>query len=326
MSEPTVPQRPAPGGAYRLSAVTISLAGPAAASPAVTSLAIPLLRKARALGVTSFDLSDAPFPALAEQTIARAFPEEDPDLVVIIGWPALPGEDGRARIPVGIATHSVESREVGPAIEESLLRLGGRRRVVVDWNPARTGPGGATVVPGPLERLRSDGRIVDVAVRLRPDAGVRPADVTGLCSGSLSLLDLALVNEVRRAATPSGFALLARDVFAGGALDGTLLGGPFSGRGPAGPPAPLAALHARLDPILRLGFLTRGRSRTLAQAALQFALHWPWVLTAVVPLPSPERLETVLRMPSGPGLNDTELAEIGVVAPPVDPGPRAEPE
>jgi aryl-alcohol dehydrogenase-like predicted oxidoreductase len=69
----------------------------------------------------------------------------------------------------------------------------------------------------------------------------------------------------------------------------------------------LRQLHRDFDPVLRLGFLTDSRERTLAQASLQFLFHWPWVASVLVPLPSPERLEEFLAASSRPPLTDEEV-------------------
>ncbi|MGP8077260.1 MAG: hypothetical protein ACLQD8_09380 [Thermoplasmata archaeon] len=308
MPAPSVPQRFAPGGAYSLSAVTFSIRPQDAVSVGWPSMAVPLLRRARSLGVTTFDLSEASLPALAEEILVDAFPEEDPAVVALLSSPLRPREKGRRPGP-----SDPESADgPRPPLEGSLRRLGGRFRVVVEWDPAGEGAGDLLAPPESLLRLREEGRIDDIALRLSPGTGVPPGTKRALRTAPLSLLDLEVVNSVRRSGGPPAFALIARDAFAGGALDGSLLGGALSARGPTAPPPSLADLHGRLDPILRLGFLTRARSRTLARAALEFVLHWPWVLTAVVPLPPPERMGAVLEAAGGAEFTEEELRRIGV--------------
>lgn len=324
MAEVIVPERRAPGGGYSLSAITISLATGVGAPPLGTPLAVPLLRKARALGVTVFDLSGTRSSALAEETIVRAFPQRDPELTVLL---APFGDDRGERRSPGSSDRGPPSPEPTPAsiaLERSLERLAGRYRVIVHGaGPAdqpQTPPGAA---PWLLD-LRREGRILDVISPLRAGPDERLPRTAGLCSASLSLLAPRVAEMVRRNGAPEQFGLVARDVFAAGALDGSLLGGPLGARGPNAPPLTVAELHGHLDPVLRLGFLTRDRRRTLVQAALGFALQWPWVLTAEVPLPPPERLEAVLKGAASPGLSEAELVELGLSPAPDTPREASE--
>ncbi|MFY9716918.1 MAG: hypothetical protein WAK40_03160 [Thermoplasmata archaeon] len=308
MNDHQVPQRIAPGANYSLSEVTISIDPPGPAAPGWASMAVPLLQKARSVGVTTFDLTGASPAALAEEIFLRAFPYRDPELVAIVGY----GERATPR-PRGLSrSASGSGAPADPPIEGTLGRLGDRCRTIVEWSPPeRSGPE-ALRIPEPLVAMHGDGRILDVVV---PYAAREVAGPAPFRSGPLSLLDLEIVNSVRRGELPTGFSLIARDVFASGSLDGSLLAGSPLSRGPAEPPPSLGTLHARLNPILRLGFLTHGTGRTLAQTALRFALHWPWVRSAVVPLPSPERFGTLFGAARGPELSEEEIDRIGVERP-----------
>jgi aryl-alcohol dehydrogenase-like predicted oxidoreductase len=82
---------------------------------------------------------------------------------------------------------------------------------------------------------------------------------------------------------------------------------------PEARPADMRRLRREFEPVLRLGFLTEGGRRTLAQAALRFVLRWPWVVTCVIPLPPPERFEEILGFGSAPEISDEELARLGLV-------------
>ena len=301
MSEPPiVPQRSPPAGGLSVSAISLSVHARWAGGSAVPPLLEPMLRRARELGVTCFDLVDAPHPALAAEALARAFPSDDPQLVVVVPDPEPDATAFRPRSPV-------DRRATGGAplasVEELLERLGPHRRVVLE----RTRTAHPRALPPPRKATAS---VVGVAERIdaerwRSDPGLR-----GLCSGRLSIVEPDLVEVAEGMPAVPQVALLARDVWATGALDGSLLD-PTPLAGPGAGPVDIAALEARLGPVLRLGYLTRGRSRTLAQAAIQFVLRWPWVLSAVVPLPPPERLDSVLRAASLGTFTDEDLRGLG---------------
>jgi len=318
VSELRVAQRPFPGAAYTLSEIAVAIDPPGPTSPGWASMAVPLLRKARAAGVTTFDLAATVSPRLAEEIFVRAFPERDPALVAIVG-----AEDRSAhRHPAPARGAGSSAVSADRPVEGTLARLGDRCRAIVEWDPADRGGTGGSRPPEALEMLRRSGRVLDIAVPIRTGKTHGDSGPAALRSGALSLLELDIVNAARRAETPAGFSLLARDVFASGSLDGTLLAGSPLSRSPAEPPTSLATLHARLDPVLGLSFLTERTGRTLAQAALQFALHWPWVRTAVVPLPTPERFSSIVGAPRGPPLTEEDLLRIGV-EPSAGPPPSA---
>lgn len=305
-----IPRRTGPDGSYSISCLTVSLSDPLGAVPLATRSVVTALRHARSLGVTGFDLSGLSSYEWGTQMLREAFPTPDPEHVVLLGPPR---EGGLGRTTVGDGT-GLEERMRG-AIGRMREQLGGAGRWVVDWSPSARDP---SPVPPPLSalgRLRSEGVIADFAVPIpsgyEPETlahGARPS----LVSGPLSLLEVATVDAVRGMSPTDRFALIARDVFAGGALDGRWLSRSPLERGPARHPETVAELHARLDPVLRLGFLTAGHRRTLPQAALAFALQWPWVLTAVVPLSTTEEWETRFGGSLGLALDPSELRRLGI--------------
>lgn len=303
MVERKIGSRAGPGGRYRLSELTISLAPPDPPSPGWASFAVPLLERARAAGVTTFDLTSAPRPPLAEEILLRAFPRPDPELVAIVRAPGGAPSRSPTRAPAG-ADRSPPARP----LEETLGRLAGRFGLIVEWRPTA---GGTGRLPDSLAARKADGTVLDVATPIGPDEEVGSLAPSTVRTGPLSLLEPQTAIAIHAGTPPDGFALIARDVFAGGALDGSLLEGPAVPRGPAAPPLDLGDLRRRLAPVLSLGFLTEGHRRTLAQAAVRFALHWPWVLTAVVPLPTPERYSALFEGEFGPELSDDELRRLG---------------
>ena len=305
-SSPPIASRRPPGVAYTLSELTLHVGPVLGGPPGAATLAAPWLRRARSRGVTTFDLSEAAFPSLAEERFAEIFPESDPALTVVLPVaslerPAGP-EGGRPIAPSAPV-------DLARALDEARSRLGPPRRLILEWSSDGDPPRNPGSVPPELRALRDTGELLDVAVRLPRSIDAIPVG-TGLCSGSLSLLDSRVVRVVANSPTPGLFAFLARGVFAGGALDGSIWSEPRPGIGGVARPPTVAQLHERLDPVLALAPLARPRQRTLAQAALRFVLRWPWVASAVVPLPPPERFAAILESGLGLELTDGEVAGI----------------
>jgi hypothetical protein len=153
------------------------------------------------------------------------------------------------------------------------------------------------------------------AVRLTSEPVGFPGSDTApaLFSGVLSLLEPGLVTAFEAGGSPPPARLIARDPFAAGRLDGSRFAATGSLSGPEAGPIDVRSLHDEFDPVVRLAFLTEGRRRTLAQTAVQFVLHWPWVASVVVPLPTPERFDDVLGFAARPPISREELARLGFV-------------
>ena len=295
----------------QLSPLTILVDPPTVAAPAADARVVALLRRAREFGVTSFDVAGASNPERAERLLARAFPEPDPRVVALIGRSV----DSLSRERTS-DDEPVPDEDLAAVLAKSIGHS--RRRLapvpvgVVEWAPGAEG-GDATLprlgadteaelgTSNPLWTLR-----LSSADRSLPDLGRK----VNLFSGSFSILDPGIGSRFEAGASSSNSFLIARDPFSEGRLDGSRFAARTALSGPTSPPVDVRHLHQEFDPVLQLGFLTAGRRRTLAQAALQYALHWPWVATAVVPLPEPERFAEVLGFGSAPGLTPEELEQI----------------
>lgn len=310
---PVVGRRVAPGKPRELSEIAIYLDPPAGGPPSADDRAVSLIQRARERGVTTFDVGNARFPARAERLLARAFPTPDPSVCAIVARSV--DSLARERSSEEVTTSSDLASAVRESLEESRRRLEPVPIGVVEWDPGDElgGEGPAANTPtsypnaGPTEPL--------LAIELpRPGAPLPvPGGAPSLFSGSLSLLETDLIPAFEEARSKPGAALIAHDPFAGGRLDGSRFEDQARLPGPGAGPADVRRLHEEFDPVLRLGFLTQGHRRTLAQAALQFVLEWSWVVTAVVPLPSPERFDEILGYASRSPLTEDEIRRIGSV-------------
>ena len=313
MNDPTaapIERRAVPGSTTRFSSVTISVDPATASPPATQDRTVTLLRRARERGVTTFDVADVAFPAAAERLLRTAFPEPDPELGVIVGRSVETLARGGS-----VGPHPNEEGALAEALEvslqESQRRLGEVRVVALEWSvppsvSARRGSPSASRPAWPR-----DAKVLRI---LRSSSPTREDDESPpqLIADEFSLLDTRWARE-RPDLSPTTAGLVARNPFASGRLDGSRFA-VDAGLRPAGVgPIDLRRLHEEFDPVLQLGFLTRERRRTLAQAALRFVLAWPWVTTAVVPLPTPERLGELLSFTETPELSEEELVQLGLV-------------
>lgn len=165
-----------------------------------------------------------------------------------------------------------------------------------------------------LVRLREAPDVLDVCVRCSTREELERAarhPESPLLSADHSLLEPTLLGSPPVADEGGGPRCLARNVFSDGKLDGSAWGSEASPSGsPRNPPRSVRDLEAGFRDVLELSFLTERGDRTLAQAALSFAVSSPWVLGAVLLLPSPARLEEVLGFRDAPKLSDRELDRV----------------
>ena len=313
-ARPSVARRTVAGSRREFSEISFSLDPPASAPPSLDSRSVALLHRAREHGVTTFDVSGARFPERAERLLARAFPTSDPSVCAIVSRSVR----SLARERSNVAGSSMP--DLNTALRDSLE--GSRRRLapvpigVIEWLA-----GDETATAGPSESsltydLGKEAAPAIWATEL-PRAGNLSTDAAGgspgLVTGALSLLETELIPAFESAGAGRRSGLIAYDPFAGGRLDGSRFAEQSLLPGPATGPVDVRRLHEEFDPVLRLGFLTEGRRRTLGQAALQFVLAWSWVVTTVVPLPSPERFDELLDYTTRPPLTGEELERIGLV-------------
>ncbi len=82
---PTIERRLVGGRSYGFSALSLDLAAVPVASAHDRGVAVAQLHRARAVGVTTFDLVNARDPPVLERLLSEAFPSDDPGLVTILG-------------------------------------------------------------------------------------------------------------------------------------------------------------------------------------------------------------------------------------------------
>ncbi len=305
-------RRSPPGAAWSFSAIGWDLGSGAAGRGATDRLpSVALLRRARGQGVTTFDLGRSRPSEMVETLLGEAFPDPDDELVTILPHrapPSAPGESARSR--------DRSLTELRADLGAARHRLRGAGQLVIDWQKGDP----AVPTPGPSSEeaavLRNELAVLGWTVPGNVPGGVQPP---ALGCGPISLLESSVPRALGFGA-PTGTAWIARDPLAGGRLDGTAFARPVLGPRSPGPPTSLRALEAEFAAVRPFGFLTAGTGRTLAQAALRFALAWPWVVTVSVPFPSPDRLAEIAGTVNAPPLSATELDRVLSLAPSVSTG------
>jgi Aldo/keto reductase family len=253
-----------------------------------------LVRRARAGGATVFDLTEGAGEQRLVHALSEALPLSDPHLFLIDSVRPPPGRAARWEdldtlrqshgailgrpvdlllLPTG--RHAAEIAQLG----ESAIREGISNRWGLELDPEPT---------------------VDLAPVLA--LGV------GAVSLPLNLLQGDLWDSTLEACADHGTAVFVRDPFAAGRLDGSLIRqGPFD-QGPG--PLRVRELRSQLTLVLGLEFLTKDRQRTLAQAAIQFALTFPAVASVLVSAGGPRELDDALAAPTRPALTVDQLVAI----------------
>ena len=295
-------------------------------SPTQDVVGVALLRRALEVGIGFFDTGPASLSAASEELAALAFPETSSDIAyasTLTGerplWAGIPAANPALGSPPGGpsafgADPRAWANEADGAVERALTRLhrselsiawiessdvrvlrDPRTRSRLDTNP-RVGAWGVRFLSGPPE-VGSVQELLSMGIRL--------------FGFEFHLLNAAGTHDIVATIAAGGAALIDLDPHADGRLNGRLLSG-LSTRAGATPPRPTdwGTLRSRLEPVTRLGFLTEGRQRSLAQAALQYALGSEGVVSALVEIDDPRSLLDWVRSPQTPALTPRERHEV----------------
>lgn len=309
---PPVRDRALPKSGIRLSEVGLSL-GPRPATgrnEAVGADDLALVRHAAERGVRLFDLTGSTAPtAVARRLLAElAGATEAAFILPVVGAetrpdpPSAMGPGAPLRERPSVAGLRSEPGRPGPSgslLAELIVSGAGAEKDSADLADlvARGQIAAWGVVPGPgIPSLDA----------LAPPLERGASWVRVPCH----LLDSTALERVLPLARRTGTAILAVDPFASGRLDGSFLSRHLLEAGPPRPAA-IADLRRELGPVTRLGPLTTGRRRTLVQAAVQYVLGWPEVVSVLVETRSGERIDELSALDTVAPLSNEEVAGIG---------------
>ncbi len=178
----------------------------------------------------------------------------------------------------------------------------------VQWRGTASHPEWDEEATATLRELLGEGEIAGWSLHRTEAREPAPRPAPAALSGEVSLLDRQWAAFLRRTERTAWF--FARDPMAGGRLDGTRWDHSLSATRGRGVPIPLRHLQEEVAPVLELGFLTDGRRRTLAQAALQYVAGLPGVASVLVPVPPADRLSELLEFANAPALSSAEIDRI----------------
>ncbi len=284
---------------------------------------IRLLQRLRSLGITFFDISGAADAAAWRHCLRQAFPIEDPELTLAVGVAEIDrfvGEDharrGKDREAPRCSESALERILADAAAQLGKVKIGiVMVSVPEDWSPhletlART-----------LADLISQRTIrawgIECTARAAEGDALRTAIERGaqVVAVPLSLLnDQTYLRIVSRISIEKA-GLLARDPHAGGRLDGSWFAETPRGGRPGQHPRRVSEFESEFEGVLSLGFLTADHQRTLAQAAVQFCLARPGVLSVVLDSPSVGLAESLSRLEELPPIPPSDLERVGRTVP-----------
>jgi aryl-alcohol dehydrogenase-like predicted oxidoreductase len=289
-----------------VSVIGLDLANGSGGSVAGPSGLAGLWARAFRAGVDLVDVSGPAGPG-HESRLRTVLAGEPPRITAIV-----PVDGGRPSPPVVVREIPERMRS---GVEESVARLGGSTVAFPCFLPSQGAWLDRPETLGTLQTFISEGRIGGWGLRITPATRLdHLAPVLDRGASFLvlpgNLLDHRLAAEVERIVRGRKVALLLRDPHAGGALDGGFLRGSSVAAGPAGRFERWEDLELRLRPVTRLGFLTKDRSRTLSEVAIQFAAGLPGVASVLVPPDDTGALDSAVGAIHGPPLTDSELRQI----------------
>jgi aryl-alcohol dehydrogenase-like predicted oxidoreductase len=270
-----------------------------APGPGGRSISEGELRLADALGIRAFEVPAHRSRAAIESALGRLFP---------------PGSAGAGPFRTGsLPSEALRSPPATWAeeLERSRHRLGGAGYDVVWFRVDHLERPGALAALSDRELLGAWGCALPPGPSAIPELERALATGAGWFRLPYNLLEPAPGEECLARIARGGGRAIVVDPFAGGRLDGSWL--ERAGRPSSGPWRPDREAR-EMAPVLALGFLTEGKTRTLAQAALAFALRAPAVASVMFEAGAPERLREYAATPDRGPLAPADLERLARLA------------
>ncbi|MGA7923844.1 MAG: hypothetical protein WCA77_07700 [Thermoplasmata archaeon] len=250
------------------------------------------VRRAWDLGLRVLDLSLTPEPLGTLERIRLRFPEIVDDGLIVLS-PVQESPAPRPLLPEPPAAENVE----GPAeFATAALRVLGTPAIdffSIPWG--RHEKDSAETALASVDRLVRENRLRGWGADfgdLIGESDAREALRRGAFGAFIraNLLRPGALVDHRAWESSITLPLLIRDPFDQGRLSGELLTQRSLPELALRGPIPVTDLERTFRPVLRFKFLTEGRKRTLAQAALQFLLQDSAVACVLLPEAGPDRL------------------------------------
>lgn len=314
-----------PGTGKRVSAVGFGVWTVATTWWGITerSVGIDLLRKGYELGINFFDTADTYSDGDAETILAEAFDKPTREKLFIATkfgydiYNSQPDPNQRER------PHNWEPSFVKFAAEQSLKRLRAERIDFYQMHNPRISALQRDDLLAALEELKDQGKILSYGAALGPAIDERQADETDYILENTkmsgvqiiyNLLEQQVGAPIFEKAREKNVGILTRVPHASGLLEGNLHenttfapGDHRNWRMTTNEKKKLW-LERGLQKVEKLGFLTDGTGRTISQAAIQFILSEPSIVSVLPNIYDAPQLAELAASTGVAKLTDEELA------------------
>ena len=280
--------------------------------------AVELLRRARDLGVTFFDTADTYGQGRGETILAQAFPGTDRDGVTIgakfgYDWASRDTNDAGHRE----APHRFDVPFLEGALDASLRRLGTDRIDFFQIHNARMEHLQDEAIWTWVDGVVRDGKARSIGVALGPAIGWEAEGhyaMEHLPVHGVQMIYNALEIEPGRSliatAERTGKSLVVRVPHSSGMLEGHYTADTVFPERDHRRHRPRSWLVEGVQKVEQLRFLERGGANTLGQAALQFVLRSPSVVTALPNIYDAAQLEDFAAAADVSPITDDEASAI----------------
>jgi len=285
---------------------------------------IDLLRRALDLGITFYDTADTYDDGGAETILAEAFPGRRDEIVIGTKF----GYDIYAHRPDPTQRerpHNWEPEYVRFAVEQSLKRLGTDRIDFYQMHNPRVDALQRDDLMAALEDLKAAGKILSYGASLGPAIDIRQADESAYVIENTKMAGVQIIYNlleqqvgapIFEAARREGKAILVRVPHASGLLEGnldtetTFAPGDHRNWRMTTNERKRQWLDRGLLKVEKLGFIAEEAGRTMGQAALQFILAEPSIVTVLPNIYDAPQLEEMAGTTDTPPMSEQEMARI----------------
>lgn len=280
--------------------------------------AAALMHRAFDRGATFFDTADTYGQGRGETLMAHAFPGAERDRITI---GAKFGYDWQSRDPNDAghreAPHRLEVPFLEAALDASLRRLGTDRIDFYQMHNPRMEHLQDDAVWTWVERIQREGKIRAAGVALGPAIGwedeghyaMEHLPIQGV-QMIYNMLEIEPGRALIATAERTGKSLLVRVPHSSGMLEGHYTADTVFPEHDHRRHRPRTWLTEGVQKVDQLRFLERENGCTLGQAALQFILRSPQVVTTLPNIYDAAQVDEFTAAPDTPAVNDAQAAEI----------------
>lgn len=282
------------------------------------SYCLGLMQKALDAGITLFDTADTYGNGDGESIVKDALGHRRDEICISTKfgyeWKATPVEERKGQVE---QPQNFDPDFVRKGLEGALERLGTDRIDLWMLHNAKMSHIERDDTFALLERFKSEGKIRGYGVSLGPAIGWEKEGVKALrtraMDGMMMIYNLLEQNPGRRLieeASRTHCGLLVRVPHSSGMLEGQYTKDTKFDASDHRSHRKKVWMEQGLQKIEQLGFLTQGRGRTLAQAALQYILAHKEITSCLPNIYDEAQLAAFASAPATPAFTSEELAKV----------------